>query len=80
MDRLYLGGADASVQGGMNAALQEASARREGLLPPPAPEAQGINPQAMQAMTNAIKQGKGASACPFLQSGGAGLQGAGGAQ
>ena len=77
MDRLYLGGADASVQGGMNAALQEASARREGLLPPPAPEAQGINPQSLAAMNAAIKQGKGASACPFLSSGG--LQGAGGA-
>ncbi|HYV43984.1 MAG TPA: hypothetical protein VFA20_03940 [Myxococcaceae bacterium] len=74
LDRMYLGGADASVQGGMNAALQEASARREGLLPPPAPEAQGISPQAMQAMQQAIQQGKGASSCPFLNGGGAALQ------
>lgn len=79
MDHMYLGGEDPTVQGGMNAALQEASARREGLLPPPAPEAQGISPQAMEAMNAAIKSGKGASSCPFLNGGGAAVQGAGGA-
>jgi hypothetical protein len=75
MDKVYMGDAGASVQGGMNAALEEAAARREGLLPPPAPEAQAISPQQVEAMANAIKQGKGASACPFL-SGGGGVQGA----
>jgi len=75
MDKMYMGDAGASVQGGMNAALQEAAERRQGLLPPPAPETQGISPQSLQAMNNAIQQGKGASACPFL-SGGGGVQGA----
>jgi len=75
MDKMYMGDAGASVQGGMNAAFQEAADRRQGLLPPPAPETQGISPQSLQAMNNAIQQGKGASACPFL-SGGGGVQGA----
>ena len=75
MDKMYMGDAGASVQGGMNAAFQEAAERRQGLLPPPAPETQGISPQSLQAMNNAIQQGKGASACPFL-SGGGGVQGA----
>jgi hypothetical protein len=74
MDRMYLGGADASVQGGMNAALQEASQRRQGLLPPPAPEAQGIDPQALARMNAAIKNGASASKCPFLNGGGAAQQ------
>ena len=82
LDHIYLGGPSASVQGRtMNEALVEASQRRDGLLPPPAPEAQGINPQALAAMNAAIASGKGASSCPFLNGGGAALQagGAGGA-
>lgn len=75
LDRVYLGGPGASLEGGMNAALQEAAARREGLLPPPAPEAQGISQKSLDAMNNAIQNGAKPSSCPFL-SGGGGVQGA----
>lgn len=64
MDRVYLGGPTATMQGTMNDALAEAADRRAGLLPPPAaPAAEPINPLALGAV-----QKKGAG-CPFLGAG-----------
>jgi hypothetical protein len=65
LDHVYNGGPSASVGRTMNEALEEASQRRAGLLPPPRqPAAQGINPLAL----NQLRAGGGY--CPFLQGGG----------
>lgn len=68
LDNLYLGGPGASVDKTMNDALQEASLRREGLLPPPE---QGSGPlEGIDALQPPHPtQGTGGGQCPFLSGG-----------
>ncbi|HZN95740.1 MAG TPA: hypothetical protein VFB81_23665, partial [Myxococcales bacterium] len=63
LDRVYLGAPSASVGRTMNEALEEASARRLGLLPPPRQAAAGV------ANPIGLGQRAGGSGCPFLSSG-----------
>jgi hypothetical protein len=69
LDHVYLGGPQASVGRSMNEALEEASQRRLGLLPPPAQPAaaRSINPIG-------LGQAAKGSNCPFLNGGGIQVQ------
>src|SRR5262249_41408206 len=60
LDRIYLGGPDASADRTINEAFQEAALRRAGLLPPPKAGLGSLNPLALNSSS------RGVGSCPFL--------------